>query len=116
MPTTHSPVRASVDAVATPVHEDHPAEYALDQLLAPEVAGLFAEVDAILRIAAARLIPRCRPPAPPATGRALLGPRSAGRAWQGCARPGQFPLCRVRATQRSPPLADHETTPDIGWR
>lgn len=68
--------------------------------LDPDIAALFAEVDAIL---CAALAPAPRPPAPPATGRALTGPRSAGRSWPTPTRCRPAPVRAVRATQRSPP-------------
>ncbi len=73
-------------------------------LLDRDVTELFADVDAIL---CAALQPRRRPPAPPATGCALDGPRSAGRSLDGSARARREWTRRhagpVRATQRGPP-------------
>lgn len=77
--------------------------------LDPDIAALFAEVDAIL---CAALAPAPRPPAPPATGRALTGPWSAGRSWPAPARCRLTPVRPVRATQRSPP-AHKPTDPAI---
>ncbi|BBY21537.1 hypothetical protein MSTO_17420 [Mycobacterium stomatepiae] len=68
--------------------------------LDPDVAALFAEIDAIL---CAALEPARRPPAPPATGCALLEPRSAGWSWGVLVRPQAGPVHPVRAVQRSPP-------------
>jgi len=68
----------------------------------PEEIALFIEVDAILCDAAARLTCRQRP-APPATGRALRGPRAAGRAWLEPSGRWRVPPHAVRAVQRGPP-------------
>jgi hypothetical protein len=67
----------------------------------PDVAELFAEVDAILCEA---LNPARCPPAPPATGCALMKSRSAGRSRGALARPRSAPVHPVRAVQRSPPI------------
>src|SRR5271166_2661003 len=91
-------------AVAAPVNSCCPAEHILDQWEQDSaVVALLAEVDAILCAAAARLIPHCRPPAPPVTGWALRGPRSAGRFWVTSATRWDAPHYPVRAVQRSPP-------------
>jgi hypothetical protein len=68
--------------------------------LDPDVATLFAEVDAILCEA---LLPHRRSPAPPAIGRALAGPRSAGRSYGVLLRPRHAPARPARATERGPP-------------
>lgn len=103
MLTTLGSERMSRGAVAAPTNPDHRAEHAEHRLLEPEVIALFAEVDAILRAAAARLIRRRRPPAPPVTGCARLEPRSAGRSWQESVARWRTPAYPVRAVQRSPP-------------
>jgi hypothetical protein len=68
--------------------------------LDPDVAALIAEVDAIL---CAALTPARQPPAPPATGCAVIEPRSAGRSCDGLVRPRSGPVQAVRAVQRGPP-------------
>ena len=72
--------------------------------LDPDIAALFAEVDAIL---CAALDPARCPPAPPATGRAVIRPRSAGRSWVVLVRPRPGPIHPIRAVQRSPPPTKH---------
>jgi hypothetical protein len=90
-------------ALGASVNDDPAAERGLDQLVEAEVIALFAEIDAILCAAAARMIPPRRPPAPPATGCAPCGPRSAGRPWRGSAARWGVPVRPVRALPRSPP-------------
>ncbi|MCP9273597.1 hypothetical protein NM203_15515 [Mycolicibacterium sp. CAU 1645] len=68
----------------------------------PSVTVLFAEVDAILCAAAAACSPR-RPPAPPAAGCVLRGPRPAGRTSMRTRRRWTSPVGDVLAVQRSPP-------------
>lgn len=67
----------------------------------PETLVLIAEVDAILCAAEATLLRR--PPAPPVTGCARLGPRLPGRSWLVDAQPWSAPPRTVRAVQRGPP-------------
>jgi hypothetical protein len=91
-----------LDTVVAPASEaiDRPDQQALHLLDDPEVAALIAEVDAIL---CAALTPvRCSP-APPVTGCALLGPRSAGRSCGALVPAWEGPAHRVRAVQRGPP-------------
>jgi hypothetical protein len=84
-------------ASATNEAIDSPDQQALHLL---DVAALFAEVDALL---CAALTPvRCSP-APPVTGCALLGPRSARRSCGALVRARDGPVRRVRAVQRGPP-------------
>jgi hypothetical protein len=68
--------------------------------LDPDVAALIAEVDAIL---CAALSPARAQPAPPATGCAIIEPRSAGRSRGALFRPWSGPVQPVRAVQRGPP-------------
>lgn len=68
--------------------------------LDPDVAPLIAEVDAIL---CAALTPARQPPAPPATGCAVIEPRLAGRSRGALFRPRSGPVRPVRAVQRGPP-------------
>jgi hypothetical protein len=68
--------------------------------LDPDIAALIAEVDAIL---SSTRTPARRPPAPPATGCALVGPRSAGRSFDARVRPRRGPVHPVWAVQRGPP-------------
>jgi hypothetical protein len=68
--------------------------------LDPDVAKLIAEVDAIL---CAALAPVRQPPAPPATGCAVIEPRLAGRSCGALLRPQSGPVQPVRAVQRGPP-------------
>jgi hypothetical protein len=75
----------------------------------PSVVALIAEVDAILCAAARKLL--CRPPAPPAIGCALGGPRCAGWSWQVSVDGWRGPAHRVDAMQRGPPRA--RTTPKL---
>ncbi|OBB98655.1 hypothetical protein [Mycobacterium sp. 852002-40037_SCH5390672] len=72
-----------------------------------ELFVLIAEVDAILCDAAATLLRR--PPAPPVTGCALLGPRSPGRSWKLPAQHWNAPAPDVRAVQRGPPRTNIAT-------
>jgi hypothetical protein len=68
--------------------------------LDPDTAPLIAEVDAIL---CAELTPTRRPPVPPVTGCALMGPGrlvGPGLRWSAL---GRRPAQPVRAVQRSPP-------------
>lgn len=92
-------------AVAAPTSSGIADELALAASEPAEVAALFAEIDAIL--AAAAWAPPCRPPAPPATGCALLGPRCAGRTWGAAASHWRGPARPVRAVQRGPPRMPH---------
>lgn len=71
----------------------------------PEVIALFAEVDATLRAAAARLIRPPRPLAPPVTGCAPDETRWAGRSSLITSAWWQAPAHSVSAVQRSPPAA-----------
>ena len=75
--------------------------------LDPDTAALIAEVDAIL---SAALTPARRPPAPPATGCALVGPRSAGRSCGALVRPRRGPVHHVWAVQRGPPARQQPAT------
>ena len=79
--------------------------------LDPDVAALFAEVDAILYAA---LAPARRPPAPPA-GCALVGSRLAGRSCGALVGPRRGPVHPVWAVQRGPPTRNsprpRSTTP-----
>jgi hypothetical protein len=75
--------------------------------LDPDTAALIAEVDAIL---CAALTPARRPPAPPATGCALVEPRSAGRSSGALVRPRRGPVQPVRAVQRGPPTPEQPAT------
>ncbi len=68
--------------------------------LDPDVATLFAEVDAIL---CAALSPYRCPPAPPAIGCALVAPRLAGLSCGVLLRGGSAPARPIRAVQRGPP-------------
>jgi hypothetical protein len=68
--------------------------------LDPDVAALIFEVDAIL---CAALTPTRQPPAPPATGCAVIEPRLAGRSSGALVRPRSGPVQPVRAVQRGPP-------------
>jgi hypothetical protein len=89
-----------INIVAAPMNDalDDTAESV--RYLDPDIAALFAEVDAIL---CAALQPARRPSAPPATGCALMNPRLAGRSWGVLVRPRPGPVHPVRAVQRSPP-------------
>jgi hypothetical protein len=75
--------------------------------LDPDTAALIAEVDAIL---CAALTPARRPPAPPATGCALVGPRSCGRSCGALVRPRRGPVHPVWAVQRGPPTRQQPAT------
>jgi hypothetical protein len=75
--------------------------------LDPDIAALIAEVDAIL---SATRTPARRPPAPPATGCALVGPRSAGRSFGAPVRPRRGPVHPVWAVQRGPPTRQQPAT------
>jgi hypothetical protein len=75
--------------------------------LDPDTAALFAEVDAIL---CAALAPVRRPPAPPATGRALVEARSAALSGDGLVRPRRGPARPVRAVERGPPTPQQPAT------
>lgn len=74
--------------------------------LDPDVAMLFAEVDAIL---CAAVIPARRPPAPPA-GCALVGSRSAGRSCGALVGPRRGPVHPVWAVERGPPTRQRPAT------
>lgn len=87
-------------ASATSEAIDSPDQQALHLLDDPDVAALFAEIDAL--VCAALTPVRCSP-APPVTGCALLGPRSAGRSCGALVRARDGPVHRVRAVQRGPP-------------
>lgn len=69
----------------------------------PALAGLIAEVEAILCDAAARL--RRPPPSRQLIGCALAAPRSPGGPWAVSLQPWSTPPPDVRAVQRSPPRA-----------
>lgn len=71
--------------------------------LDPDIAALFAEVDALL---CAALAFTCRPSAPAVAGCALVRPRSAGRSCGAAVRPRGAPLQPVRAMQRGPPTTE----------
>ncbi len=75
--------------------------------LDPDIAALIADVDAIL---CAALTPARQQPAPPATGWAVLEPRSAGRSSGALVRPRSGPVQPVRAVQRSPPAPEQPMT------
>jgi hypothetical protein len=75
--------------------------------LDPDTAALFAEVDAIL---CAALTPARRPPAPPATRCALVGPRPTGRSSGALVGPRRGPVQHVRAVQRGPPIRQQPAT------
>src|SRR6185312_763996 len=104
MLTVSEPVLMPWTRAAAPVDSENSASRPRVQPFPPpEEIELFIEVDAILRAAAARVICLRRRPAPPATGRALRGPRPAGRAWlERCGR-WRVPPRLVRAVQRGPP-------------
>src|ERR1700742_2556183 len=90
-----------ITTVAEPTNSNTIGNAEADTLdLHPAVAALFAEVDAIL---CAALDPAPCPPAPPATGCALMRPRSAGRSWGALVGPWAGPVHPVWAVQRSPP-------------
>ncbi len=75
--------------------------------LDPDVAAMIAEVDAILHAA---LASARRPPAPPATACALVGPRPAARSCGARVRPRRGPVHPVRAVQRGPPTRQRPAT------
>lgn len=102
MLTKRAPLAWPRAAVAAPTNPHDPPVPAEDRALEPTVIALFADVDAILCAAAARLVRRRRPPAPPVTGCARPEPWSAGRSWQGSAAWWRVPAHPVRAVQRSP--------------
>ncbi|GAB3022752.1 hypothetical protein [Mycobacterium bourgelatii] len=91
MTTARCTVLPASDAISIP-------EAAVLRLF-PDAAALIAEVDAVLEA----LAPAPLPPAPPATGCALIKPRSAGRPWEAPARAWCAPTHRMRPVQRSPP-------------
>jgi hypothetical protein len=99
-----------INTMAAPVNSD-PIGSAEPEILYldPDIAALFAEVDAIL---CAALSPARCPPAPPATGCALTRPRSAGRSCGVTVRPRSGPVHPVRAVQRSPPAPNQPATND----
>jgi hypothetical protein len=90
-------------AVTAPADRRTPFAHTEDPMIAPEVLALFAEVDAILCEADERVNLLRRRPAPPVTGCALIGPRSAGRTWSESVTGWGTPPRLVRAVQRSPP-------------
>lgn len=97
-----------INTVAAPANSDTIGSAELEILyLDPDIAALFAEVDAILCEA---LNPARCPPAPPAIGCALPRPRSAGRSWGAPVRPRSAPVRPVRAVQRSPPIPEQPAT------
>jgi hypothetical protein len=101
-----------INTVAAPASSDVIGSVVEPEILSldPDVAALFAEVDAIL---CAALGPARYPPAPPATGCALPRPRSAGRSWSVLVRPQAGPVHPVRAVQRSPPTPPNNPRPTI---
>src|SRR5690242_11796103 len=103
MLTVSEPALMPWTRTAAPVDSENSDSRPRAQVLPPpEEIALFIEVDAILCDAAARLTCRQRP-APPATGRALRGPRPAGRAWLQPSGQWRVPPHAVRAVQRGPP-------------
>lgn len=97
-----------INTVAAPTTNDTVGNPETEILyLDPDIATLFAEVDAIL---CAALAPARWPPAPPATGCALVGPRSAGRSCGALVRPRRGPVQPVRAVQRGPPTREQPAT------
>jgi hypothetical protein len=93
--TTH------VSTAATPANSDAIDGSDLNVLyLDPDIAELFAEVDAIL---CAALEPARCLPAPPVSGCAPRRPRSTGRSWGALVRLWARPVHPVWAVQRSPP-------------
>lgn len=99
MLTVSEPVLMPWTHTAAPVDSEHTDS----PFPPPEEIALFIEVDAILCAAAAGVPCRRQRPAPPATGRALRGPRSAG--WASVEARGRWlvPPRSVSAVQRSPP-------------
>ncbi len=97
-----------ITAMAEPANSDTIGD-AQTEILFPraDVAALFAEVDAILCAASD---PARYPPAPPATGCALMRPRSAGRSWSALVGPWAGPVHPVWAVQRSPPTSEQPAT------
>lgn len=81
--------------------------------LDPDIAALIAEVDAIL---CAALTPTRQPPAPPATGCAVIEPRLAGRSSGALVRPRSGPAQPVRAVQRGPPNREQPASKIIDRR
>src|SRR5438309_11629697 len=105
MLTIIEPAHTPWERTAAPADSDSPAHPTRDELsTVPEEIALFAEVDAIL-CEAEQLSSIRRRPAPPVTGCALRGPRSAGRSWMQEDNRWHAPLHPVRAVQRSPPEA-----------
>jgi hypothetical protein len=105
MLTIIEPAHTPWEHIAAPADSDSPADRTPDELwTVPEEIALFAEVDAIL-CEAEQVSSMRRTPAPPATGCALRGPRSAGRSWMREANRWHAPLHPVRAVQRGPPEA-----------
>ena len=103
MLTVSEPVLMPWIRAAAPVDSENPDSRPWVELLpVPEEIALFIEVDAILCAAEARVTCRRRP-APPATGRALRGPRPAGRAWLEPSGRWRVLPQAVRAVQRGPP-------------
>jgi hypothetical protein len=95
-------------AVAAPTTRDTIGSPETEILyLDPDTAVLFAEVDAILCAALARVR---RPLAPPATGCALVEPWPAGRSWGALVGPRRGPVHPVRAVQRGPPSREQLAT------
>lgn len=88
-------------AVVAPASSDTIGSPESDVLyLDPDIAALFAAVDAIL---CAALTPNRCPPAPPVTRCALNRGRSAGRSCGALVRPRRAAVHPVRAVQRGPP-------------
>ena len=98
-----------ISTVATPANETIDVAEPTVLYLDPDIAALFAEVDAILRRA---LDPALRPPAAPATGCPPQKLRStSGPAWGELVRSRATPFRSVWAVQRSPPdrtTRDHD--------
>src|SRR5437764_7291240 len=106
MLTIIEPASTPRERTAAPADSDSPTDRTRDELwTVPEEIALFAEVDAILR-EAEQVSSTRRTPAPPVTGCALRGPRSAGRSWMQEDNRWHAPLHPVRAVQRSPPEAN----------
>jgi hypothetical protein len=91
MAAPEPPSTIEPDALATSLAVDDPSV----------VLALIAEVDAIF---CAAETPVCQQPTPPVVGRALRGPRRAGRSFHPVSpRPPSEPVWRLDPMQRSPP-------------
>src|ERR1700744_3066200 len=91
--------------VAEPINSDAIGAVEPEILhLDPDIPALIDEVDAIL---SSPPPPARGPPAPPAPGCAVAGPRSAGRSFDAVVRPRRGPVPPVWAGQRGPPTRQH---------